>query len=65
MVTPYYALPIAEGEVSPVRHVIVGPCPHMELAKSAVEALLMQRGLRGPLLGQPVAFGSEVPFRNW
>ncbi|HEY1270362.1 MAG TPA: hypothetical protein VGF08_00165, partial [Terriglobales bacterium] len=65
MLTPYYAVPVAEGEAPLVRHIVVGPCPHMELAKSAVEALLMKHGLRGPLQGHRVALGSSVPFRNW
>ena len=65
MVTPYYKLPIKHGETLPIRHIIIGPCPHMELAKSAVTALLMQRGMYGPLKGQQIVFGSKIPFQNW
>jgi len=48
-----------------IRHEIVRPCPHMELAKSALTALLLQHGLYSPLRGQPNALGSKIPFRNW
>ena len=65
MITPYYKLPIGGKGALPISHVVVGPCPHMELSKSAVTALLMRKGLRGPLLGQPVAIGSKIPFRDW
>jgi hypothetical protein len=65
MITPFYKLPIRHDGRLPIRHVIVGPCPHMELSKSAVTALLMQAGLYGPLQGQQIVVGSKIPFRNW
>jgi hypothetical protein len=65
MISPYFALPIMNEGILPIPYVVVGPCPHMELSKSAVTALLMHRGNRGPLQGQQVAVGSMVPFRNW
>ena len=65
MITPYYKLPIRHDGQLPISHVIVGPCPHPDLAKSAVTALLMQRGLHGPLQGQQIVVGSKIPFRNW
>jgi hypothetical protein len=63
-ITPYLALDLSEGAF-PIIYVVVGPCPHMELSKSAVTSLLMQRGNRGPLSAQPIAFASAIPFRNW
>ena len=65
MVTPFYKLPILHEDNLPIRHVIIGPCPNMELAKSAVTMLLMQHGNHGPLYGQRISFGSKIPFRNW
>ena len=65
MLTPFYALPIRHEEGLPIRQVVVGPCPHMDLSKSAVTSLLMRHGNRGPLQGQQIAFGSGVPFRDW
>jgi hypothetical protein len=65
MLTPYCKMSILHEGGLPIRHVKVGPCPHMELAKSAVTALLMQHGNYGPLYGQPIVFGSKIPFRNW
>jgi Protein of unknown function (DUF2971) len=64
MVTPYYKLPIKHGETLPIQHVIIGPCPHMELAQSAVTALLMQHGMYGPSQGQQIVVGSRIPFQN-
>jgi hypothetical protein len=65
MITPFYPLPITNEADLPIRHIVVGPCPHMDLAKSAITSLLMRYGIRGPLNGQQVAFGSAIPFRNW
>jgi hypothetical protein len=65
MVTPFYALRIAHEDGLPIRQVVVGPCPHMELAKSAVTSLLMRHGNKAPLHGQQIAFGSAIPFRDW
>ncbi|HEV2189089.1 MAG TPA: DUF2971 domain-containing protein [Stellaceae bacterium] len=65
MVTPFYKLPILHESSLPIHHAVVGPCPNMELAKSAVTMLLMQHGSHGPLYGRPITFGSKIPFRNW
>jgi hypothetical protein len=65
MITPFYGLSITNDDGLPIRHIVIGPCPHMDLAKSAVTSLLMRHGIRGPLDGQQVAFGSAIPFRNW
>jgi hypothetical protein len=64
-ITPYYKLSINHGGSLPIRHIIIGPCPHMDLAKSAVTATLMQQGMYGPLQGKELALGSKTPFRNW
>lgn len=65
MIMPYYALPIMHDGVLPIRHIFIGPCPHMDLAKSAVTALLIQHGMHGPLQGQQIALELKIPFRNW
>jgi hypothetical protein len=62
---PYYQLSIKHEDGLPVRQIVVGPCPHMELAKSAVTLLLMTRGNKAPLIGQQIALDSKIPFRNW
>jgi len=64
-ITPYYKLSIKHSGPLPIRRVIVGPCPHMDLAISAVTAALMQQGMYGPLRGEEIALGSKIPFRNW
>jgi hypothetical protein len=64
-IAPYYALPINHEDGLPIRKVVVGPCPHTELSKSAVVALLTRHGDRRPLKGQEVAFSSTIPFRDW
>jgi len=65
MITPFFKLSITHDGGLPIRYVVVGPCPHMELAKSAVTSLLVRHGIRGPLDGQQIALGSVIPFRNW
>ncbi len=61
----FFKLSITHDGGLPIRYVVVGPCPHMELAKSAVTSLLVRHGIRGPLDGQQIALGSVIPFRNW
>jgi hypothetical protein len=65
MIVPYYKLSILNEGNLPIRHIVVGPCPHMELAKFAVTSLLMNHGIKGPLEGRVVALESKIPFRNW
>jgi hypothetical protein len=65
MITPYYKLSIKHEDGLPIRQVMVGPCPHMELAKSAITSLLIQHGKTDPMRGQQIALGSAIPFRNW
>jgi hypothetical protein len=64
-VVPFYKLPILSQGILPIQHIIVGPCPHMELAKSAITSLLMRHGNGGPLQGRSIAWESKIPFRNW
>jgi len=65
MMTPFFGLPIKNDGALPIPHVVVGPCPHTELAKFAVTSLLMRNGVTAPLNGQQVALESAIPFRNW
>jgi len=65
MVTPFYALSIATDGELPIQHIVVGPCPHMELSKFSVTSLLMRYGNEGPLRGEQVALGSIIPYRDW
>jgi hypothetical protein len=65
MIMPHYRLQIRRDGDLPIQHVIVGPCPHMELSKSAVTALLLKYGVKGPHEGREIAFKSIIPFRDW
>lgn len=65
MLMPYYALPVKNSDRHAIEFVVVGPCPHMELATSAVTSLLMRHGNDGPLYARQIALGSKIPFRNW
>jgi hypothetical protein len=65
MITPHYRIPIRFGDGVPIDFVVVGPCPHMQLAQSAVTSLLMRYGNLSSLRGKHVTFASTVPFRDW
>jgi Protein of unknown function (DUF2971) len=63
MLTPYCKLKIASGEswANKIAGVTVGPCPHPQSAKRAVEGLLMKKiGFSAP----PVSV-SKIPYRSW
>ena len=72
MITPYFPICIGAGQDSSIEHLIVGPCPHMELAKDAVVSLLISAdiGKRDGVVApaappQPDVRGSTIPFRDW
>lgn len=61
MLTPYFILRLAAGGAGPpIREVVVGPTPHMELSISSAASFLGANNLSG--------FGvsrSDIPFRGW
>ncbi len=59
---PYINFPLTLGPPDQVQmsSVVVGPTPHMELARKATGLLLQQLGATSPI---PIA--SEIPFRTW
>jgi hypothetical protein len=67
---PYYKvkLPLA-SDSSPIEHVIVGPCPHMDSAVSAVETMLIREKIGKQHVGPPgivpQVSPSAIPYRNW
>lgn len=65
MIVPYYRLPFEPQGGLPVRSVVVGPCPHMQLSQWSVKALMMKNGVRGSLYGQEITAASKIPFRDW
>ncbi len=65
MITPYYKISIGNKGSLPITRVVVAPCPHMQLATSALNMLLMKHGMRGPMSGQQIVFASKIPLRNW
>jgi hypothetical protein len=63
MLTPYCALKIRSGGSwsNKIASVTVGPCPHPESARKAVEGLLIKEiGVPSP----PVSV-SKIPYRSW
>jgi hypothetical protein len=67
MLIPY--VPIALTRIDPylpIRKVMVGPTPHRELARRAVELWLCPKTGSDPMTRQPVQIcNSVVPYRDW
>jgi hypothetical protein len=59
MIIPYTSIDIGEGKNSPIYHVYVGPCPHMELSKASVSQMLIKHHILNNV------GGSSIPFRDW
>lgn len=59
-IVPYYSLPI---NLSSIMEIIVGPSPHPELAKGAVEGLVFKFQLEWVEPRQIKT--SQIPYRNW
>jgi hypothetical protein len=73
MMLPYYKLKFPEisSEV-PIAHVVVGPCPHVELARSSIQMLLMREHIGvvslvplGIPSVMPQVLSSKIPYRHW
>jgi hypothetical protein len=74
MLVPYYVLDIRRNSWSnKISDITVGPCPHTDIAKAAVEGLLISCGIRlecephltvwGHL--RPPVIISTIPYRSW
>jgi hypothetical protein len=60
-VTPYIEYPLKlSTEKSPLRRIVVGPCPHPDEAVKAVEMLLSANGINGVEV-----VPSQIPYRTW
>jgi hypothetical protein len=60
-VTPYIEYPLLLAtDKSPLRRIVVGPCPHPIEAARALELLLAANGIRGVEIAK-----SEIPYRDW
>jgi hypothetical protein len=59
LVVPYVKFPLGSRSNSPIRRVIVGPCPHPFQFKEAIQLLTERYSL---VLN---VANSSVPFRNW
>jgi hypothetical protein len=79
MLIPYIPITLAPSDAYlPIRDVVIGPTPHMELAVKAagillnplLEPMTEEERARQPFrianLGLPVCIrGSQIPYRNW
>jgi hypothetical protein len=70
LILPYYTIEFPPSKLdTPIVHVIVGPCPHLDLAVSAVELLLLREEIAVWNVGLPSArawvYRSEIPYRDW
>ena len=60
MVIPYYALPI---DLSSIIEVMVGPCPHPELAEDTIQGLVHKFKLTSITAGNVKT--SQIPYRSF
>jgi hypothetical protein len=66
MITPYYRLSINQSGQRAVSEIVVGPCPHMDLAHSAVSMLMLNRQFRDFAANiDKVIQKSKIPYRDW
>jgi hypothetical protein len=60
LIVPYIKIPARPKEgPSPIKAILVGPCPHQEAVISATRQMCHQHGVKADV--RP----SAVPFRNW
>jgi hypothetical protein len=60
LVVPYVRIPARPVEgPSPIKAILVGPCPHQEAVIAATRQMCIQRHVRAEVIA------SEVPYRNW
>lgn len=67
-INPYLAVPLGLKAESVINHIIVGPCPHMELSENSVSMLLLKQEIQKKKVGIGLSADtrrSDVPFRNW
>jgi hypothetical protein len=64
MLTPYYRISLRqEAWKDEIAAVTVGPCPHPQIAKLAVEGILIKHCISDG--GTSVVTPSNIPYRNW
>jgi Protein of unknown function (DUF2971) len=62
MLTPYLVIKLADNHRSlPIREIVVGPTPHMDLASDSVVHFLLSSGVEEGL----AVYNSRIPFRQW
>ena len=60
-ITPYVEYPLnLKTDKSPLRRIVVGPCPYPEESKAAIELLLAANDIQGVKVDD-----SKIPYRNW
>jgi hypothetical protein len=60
LVVPYIRIPARPKEgPSPIKEILVGPCPHQQAVIEATRQMCVQHGVR------PDVLPSDIPYRNW
>jgi hypothetical protein len=60
LVVPYVKIPARREKLpSPIKHIMVGPCPHQEAVIAATQQICAQHEVEAEVIP------SEIPFRNW
>jgi hypothetical protein len=60
LVVPYVKIPARASEgPSPIKEILVGPCPHQQAVIEATRQMCVQHEVR------PDVLPSDIPYRNW
>jgi hypothetical protein len=68
MPSPFYKLGLQKEDLTfELQEVVIGPTPHLERSRAAVQALLINKSVwRSKERREHVPIiGTEVPYRNW
>jgi Protein of unknown function (DUF2971) len=65
MLIPYYKIPLRQQNIwrDEILSVTVGPCPHPDLAKVAIDGLVFKHGLTDG--ENSIVKKSRIPYRSW
>jgi hypothetical protein len=59
LIVPHLTLELREPALSPIREVMIGPGPHLDLMHTSIENFLASKAIRARVTQ------TQIPYRNW